>query len=514
VTLRARGRLALIIVITSFTVLGVLVLLVLHESNRVNRTTIDELYPAGIEVAEVILATTDQERGVWGYALNGDPSFLAPYETGTRRSEQGFDRLTELLAGQNADLLPLLEQAQTYWRVWMTSYAEPRIAEISGGNLDLAREEISDGAGRRVYVLLRSDLALLQLQINTRVANSVQDAAAINRETSLALIATALAATLITVGATVSMVRWVLRPLGELQTQMRRLSREHDTTTPLIPTGPPEIAALGRDAEVLRQSLVSLLDDAAEAHEGLAQESPTVATIRELLRGPTDPQIPGYGLGVASLSSQGSLTGDWWDLLTLDDGGPSVELCDISGHDAAAGVVAVRFKAAVHIGLRSGFRPDDAIRQASATFAKTPSRFASYLLVQLQAGHVRYLNAGHNPPIVVHSDGTVAALPVTGPLVTSMGGEWSCAETELHPGDVVVLYTDGLVEGRDEHNEELGEEQVAAWCRDLAVESTHEPPNERAGYIANGVLGRARKFSVDLRRDDVTVVVAVADREP
>ena len=510
-TLRARGRLAFLIVTAACAVLGLVVLVVVRQANDVNRTTVDELYPAGLEVSEVLLATTDQERGVWGYALSADPSFLAPYETGAVRAEEGFELLEQLLKPNNSDLLPLLKQARTYWLVWMTSYAEPRIAEVRRGDIELARQEISEGTGRRVYVLLRSDLALLQLQVNTRVADSVEDVASISRELSLALVATALVALLMTAGSTVTRVRWVLAPLGELQTQMRRLTRKHDTTTPLVPSGPPEIFDLGRDAEKLRQSLVSLLDDAAQANEGLAQEGPTVATIRDLLRGPDSPEVPGYGLGVASLSSRGSVTGDWWDLLSVNEGESTVELCDISGHDAAAGVVAVRFKAAVHIGLRSGVPPQQALAQAAATFAKTPGRFASYLLVQLEAGRVRHLNAGHNPPVLVRRDGTVGTLSVTGPVVTLMGGDWACQETPLASGDVVVMYTDGLVEGRDEGNEEIGDAQIVAWCQQLAAESTSDQPNARANYIANGVLARARKLSVDLRRDDVTVVVAVAE---
>ncbi len=510
-TLRARGWTALIVVVLVGAMLGGMALVVVGAANRVDSKAVDSLYPAGLEISEVLLATTDQESGVWGYALSSNRSFLTDYETGKIQAERGFDRLEELLSTDQRDLLPLLSQARTNWRVWMAGYAEPRIAEVSRGDVDVAREEIIDGAGRRVFRLLRSDLALLQFQVDSRVADAVDDISTMTRRLSIAVLATTLAAALVTAGAAAAMVGWVLKPLADLQAQMRRLSREHDTTTPLTPSGPPEIAALGRDAESLRQSLVSLVDDAAEAQEGLAQEGPTVATIRDLLRGPSDPRVPNYGLGVASLSSAGSVTGDWWDLIALPGGGSAIELCDISGHDADAGVVAVRFKAAVHVGLRGGTDPDRAVAQAAATFAKTPGRFASYLLVNLEPGRLRHLNAGHNPPVVVRKGGAVETLPGTGPLVTLMGGEWDCDSTEMHTGDVVVMYTDGLVEGRDEDDEEVGDDQVVQWCRELAQESRADPAATRAGYIAKGLLSRARALSVDLRRDDVTVVVAVAE---
>jgi serine phosphatase RsbU (regulator of sigma subunit) len=124
---------------------------------------------------------------------------------------------------------------------------------------------------------------------------------------------------------------------------------------------------------------------------------------------------------------------------------------------------------------------------------------------------LQHLNAGHNPPLVVRTDGSVQTLAGTGPLVTAMGGQWDCGHTDVKSGDVVVMYTDGLVEGRDEVDEEVGDDQVVTWCQELAEESKAEPAPDRAGYIARGLLGRARNLSVDLRRDDVTVVVAVAE---
>lgn len=498
----------------AFLLLGGLVLSTVREAANVRYQTTRVLYPAGELVSEVQLANTDMERGVWGYAISEDPAFLTPYVAGRAQAQQATGQLYDLLAKGSPELLPLLNQVADGWQEWVDTAATPLIAQVQGGQASAAREAIALGSGRRSASHVRADLTLLDQALDARVAESVDQLAAINRRLSTALVATTLALLVITAGATVATVRWVIWPLGDLGEQMRRIARDNDTTSPLRPGGPPEIADLGRDSELLRQHLVRQIDTAFEATEGLAQEGPAVAALSGLLRGPTTPRVPDYGVGVASLAAQGALSGDWWDIITLTDAEgqrrSAIEVCDISGHNAAAGVVAARFKGALHVGLRNGVAPAAAVAQAAAIFAMTPEKFASYVLVALDVDTLTYLNAGHNPPLLIRRSGAVERLAGTGPLVTSMpGGSWASATTSMAAGDVLVLYTDGLAEARDSEGEEVGEAQVITWCRALCAESSTDGARARSGYIAHGLLDRARERTVDLRHDDVTVIVAV-----
>lgn len=516
-TLRVRATLVLALVALGSLVLGTLVVGMIRNAAEVRFQTTRVLYPAGEQVAELQLAFTDMERGVWGYAISEDPAFLTSYVTGQAQSSQALAELRTLLTGDGADLLPLLEQTSESWRQWDQDIAEPLISDVRSGGVDAARADIAAGNGRRAFSHVRSNLSLLEQAIDARLAESVDELWAINRRLTIALFVTALAAVVLTVGAAIAMVRGVLDPLDDLRSQMRRIARENDTVSPLRPGGPPEISALGRDAELLRQHLVSEIDATTEATEGLAQEGPAVAALSRLLRGPTAPRVPGYGVGVANLTAQGALAGDWWDVIPVtggEAGGPhsGIEMCDVSGHDAGAGVVAARFKAALHVGLRNGVAAPEAVAQAAAIFTKTPEKFASYVLVELAAGALWHLNAGHNPPLLIRRAGTVLRLDPTGPLVTSLpGGRWSSTRTPLAAGDVLVMYTDGLVEARDGRGDELDEDQLIAWCRLLCAEVQDDPAGERAAYIAHGLLDRARERTADLRRDDVTVIVAVCE---
>ena len=78
----------------------------------------------------------------------------------------------------------------------------------------------------------------------------------------------------------------------------------------------------------------------------------------------------------------------------------------------------------------------------------------------------------------------------------------------IAPGDLLICYTDGLLESRDDNGEELGEETLLTWCRDLSREARGDTPDERVERVARGLFGLADRRSPDLRRDDVTIVVA------
>lgn len=509
-TLRARGRLALGAVALAFLVLGSITVVVFINNDAVRRETVDGLYPAGAQVSALLAATADAERGVWGYAISSDPAFLTPYISGQARARTGFSQLRTLLNERNPELVPMLDAAEQNWQRWTDDIAEPRIAEVAAGDAEQALQQIAIGVGRRAFNNTQSDLALLQQDIDERLSDSVTRLTDVNRRLALAMIITATFAIFVTAATTLAMLNWVLKPLGELRAQMRTIVRDNDTSRPLEPSGPPEIYALGTDAEVLRQSLVAQIDQTNQANEGLAQESPTVSTIRALLRGPDEPAVPGWAIGVAALSSEGSLTGDWWDLVVLPGQRHVIEVSDITGHDASAGVLAARFKAAIHASLRSGVSLPESLSLAAVSFAMTPDRFASYVAVELAADHLSYVNAGHNPPLLVHAEGSVTPLAGTGPLVTSISRGWREATVPVAVGDVLVLYTDGLSEARDAEGDEIGDERVQAWATTLATTPMRRPPEQRATFIARGLVDRARAESEQLRRDDVMVVVAIA----
>lgn len=509
-TLRARAQALLAVVVVAFMVLGGVMVHTVLKATQLQRETTATLYPARQQMYELQLALADMERGLWGYVFTQDPAYLATFQNGRTVEQRRFESLVALLRAAHPSLAAAAQEADGASQNWVSSYAQPLVQQAQDGESSAAQQATATGPGPAQLALARVELNQLSNAIGAEIRANIDQVGATNRRLAIAIIATGFVTVLITLAEAVGLVRWVIWPLDDLRRQMRRLSRHDDTTTPLRPSGPPEITALGENAEILRQHLVSQIDATDAADRGLAQEGPAVAALRSVLRGPDAIEVSGWAIAVAALASGGALAADWWDVIEVE-GAPAIEMSDITGHDAEAGVVAARFKAALHAGLRAGHDSPSALQQAANVFRKTPQRFASYVVVRFGTDDLHYLNAGHNPPVLSHhgSRRPPVRLTPTGPLVMAMGGGWDVRTLPTGPGDVLVMYTDGLVEARDAAGEELGEERVQGWADDLCRSTRSEASGtSRAEYIAHGLLDRAR-IAADLGADDVTLIVAV-----
>ena len=117
-------------------------------------------------------------------------------------------------------------------------------------------------------------------------------------------------------------------------------------------------------------------------------------------------------------------------------------------------------------------------------------------------GEVRYVNAGHNPPIVVRADGRVERLPRTGILVGwDADARFGEAAVVLAPGDLLVAFTDGVTEARDPSGCEFGEGRL------MDIVTAHRDAD--AQELLAAVRTALDTFVADApTHDDCTLVVA------
>jgi anti-anti-sigma factor len=194
-------------------------------------------------------------------------------------------------------------------------------------------------------------------------------------------------------------------------------------------------------------------DHARAQDEPVRHASREVVTAlqRELL--PTGlPVLPQARLSASYLlSAEGQATGgDWFDALVLPDGRVAVAVGDVVGHGVAAVVTMGQLRAVLQHALRE--TDGDiarALRHLDRSARHIPGAHAATVAVAVLAprtGRLLFGLAGHPPPLVVGSDGFAHFLPPAtgGPLGTS--STFVPAETRLHAGDVLLLYTDGLVQ--------------------------------------------------------------------
>ena len=179
------------------------------------------------------------------------------------------------------------------------------------------------------------------------------------------------------------------------------------------------------------------------------------------------PEPPGWQCAAANLPYQ-MVGGDLYDLwMAADqDRSPRLHLAvgDISGKGLPASLMMTQL--AAFLRAMADFRVANwgelALRlNARMNEVRDRNRYATLFMGSLNPdnGDLRYVNGGHNPPLLVPADGRpVQRLQPTGPMVGLLPeATFREARTTMEPGDALVIFTDGLVEAEDTSGQELGD---------------------------------------------------------
>jgi sigma-B regulation protein RsbU (phosphoserine phosphatase) len=199
----------------------------------------------------------------------------------------------------------------------------------------------------------------------------------------------------------------------------------------------------------------------------LQQEVRLAAEMQTSLLPQTTPLLPGWSLAGGSRPCQ-AMGGDYYDW-ALGPDGLRLVLADVSGKGAAAAVL----MAAVRALVRSRWAEADLARASRlisrAVFDNVPaSRYATAFLARLDppAGRLRFVNAGHQPALIVRADGTAQALASSGvPLGLMESASYVAADATIGPGDTLLIFSDGISEAHDDEGNELGVERLVDLVR-------------------------------------------------
>lgn len=236
--------------------------------------------------------------------------------------------------------------------------------------------------------------------------------------------------------------------------------------------------------------------------ERMRREIETAAVIQSHLHPQQFPQFEGYRLAARSSPSR-QVAGDTYDVLRSGDT-LIATVTDVSGKGVGAGMIASGVHAAVRL---LADRVEDLAELAARVNrylakATADNRFATFAMVRIGAGgEVRAVNAGHLPILIRRRDGAMEQIDSSG-LPLGILEEASYIETaaELHPGDLLLLFTDGLTEAEDPDEEEFSIERVAE------VAKTMEQPD--ADSLSAAILDAVdRHTHGKALQDDATLVV-------
>ncbi|MFD6972076.1 SpoIIE family protein phosphatase [Streptomyces sp. NPDC059979] len=171
------------------------------------------------------------------------------------------------------------------------------------------------------------------------------------------------------------------------------------------------------------------------------------------------PDVPGARIAVRYRSARmgRDIGGDWYDVIPLGEGRVGVMIGDVEGHDTDAAAVMGQLRIVMRAYIVEGHTPGTAMARASVFLRELETeRFATctYAEVDLVSGMLRMVRAGHLDPVVRRGDGSCHRIQVAGGLPlglprgeqTGTGSGYPVTSLELHPGDTLVLCTDGLIE--------------------------------------------------------------------
>ncbi|MCC6128792.1 MAG: PP2C family protein-serine/threonine phosphatase, partial [Acidobacteria bacterium] len=249
---------------------------------------------------------------------------------------------------------------------------------------------------------------------------------------------------------------------------------------------------------------VRLVAEALE-RQRLEQELRLARAIQVAILPPSLPVLTGYEIHAGNIPSRG-VSGDFYKVSLRAEGRECVIFqTDVSGKGVSAALLTASLEALLAVPLKTVEDPHAVLDLVSSLlFERTPvEKYATAFLgiLDVDTGRLRYVNAGHNAPLLLRHDGEAVWLKSNGfPIGLRPDARYSTVEARLERGDLLLVYTDGISEATNPEEEEFGLPRLLAASRN----HRDKPPREFALALERDVdlFVRGEPYA-----DDRTVVV-------
>ena len=208
----------------------------------------------------------------------------------------------------------------------------------------------------------------------------------------------------------------------------------------------------------------------------------------------------------ASMLAAKDVGGDFYEFFPIDDHRIGFTIADVSGKGVPAAIfMAVSRTLIKATGLRD-VASNVCIQMVNDMLCgeSVESMFVTvfYGIYDLKTGEIDFTNAGHNPPYILHADGTVEMLKTECNLVLGAieGMTFKNESLQLNPGDALVMYTDGVTEAENKEHEQFGEARLEATLAELKGAESKQIVDTVNAKVKEFVNGAAQS-------DDITQLV-------
>ena len=269
---------------------------------------------------------------------------------------------------------------------------------------------------------------------------------------------------------------------------------------------------LGNLARIFNRMTMNLhtAQAAKLAQRALEHELSLATSIQSGLLPSGLPELPGFDLAAFYLSAK-EVGGDYYDFLQVDGNTMGIVVADVSGKGVPGSLVMTMTRSLLHMAAKENLSPEKTVIEVNNCLAPdmNPGMFVTmaYLVLNTLDRKVRLVRAGHNAPLLysarhgkvidLHPKGIAIGLDREGPLFSS---QLETQKFTLQPGDVLVLYTDGIVKGKDPRGNDFGDERLQR----LIFETRDRSAQEILDTIMEDL--RVHQESAE-QSDDITLLV-------
>jgi sigma-B regulation protein RsbU (phosphoserine phosphatase) len=219
------------------------------------------------------------------------------------------------------------------------------------------------------------------------------------------------------------------------------------------------------------------------------------------------PSLRGYQISSTWQPARG-VGGDYYDFLPLTPATLGICIADVAGKGMPAALVMGNLQAAFRSIATAESAPETVCDKLNARMCDTlgADRFVTFFYAQLdgESRKLRFVNAGHNAPILLRRDGSHMRLDSDGGVLGIFPeARYSSGDADLKAGDRVVFFTDGVTEAADGAAEEFGDKRL--------LETLQAHQNLDAESIQKKILESVNEFCAGTWQDDATLIVVAVD---
>jgi sigma-B regulation protein RsbU (phosphoserine phosphatase) len=197
--------------------------------------------------------------------------------------------------------------------------------------------------------------------------------------------------------------------------------------------------------------------------------------------------------------------GDYYDFIDIDPCRLGIVIADVSGKGVSASLLMASLRAALHSELDPLYKLEEMVGKLNNFVHRSsaPNSFITFFFCELnrKSGEMRFINAGHNPPLILKKNGKIERLESSG-LCLGMfpSSTYEINTITMEPGDMALLFTDGITESRNKKNEEFSEKRLTSLIK--------KRPKLSAQKLLDKIHDEVGKFTSGTdQMDDMTLVV-------